>query len=350
MSFTTPSPDGADRPPSRRRIPLALAIVALLIAAGTAGGATALYFEFQKHASSGVQVTDDLGRTVTVPQNPSRVVALGPNIVDTLVRLGLSSHLVGVDCSNTSLGGIYGDYTPDQVKNWSLSSVPCVTAFPALSAAELIAAMPQVVIASSIISVAALESFSSAHNIPLLIVSPTTLGGVVYDVELFAFVFGSSSATTSLVSELQRGLGNAAAFQGNLSANGTPLRSVLMTYYPIPAGSPGAGYYSFGPGTFGQSLIELAGGANIAGAASVSSPDLSGSQVLAANPSLILIGIGFGVNASNYATGPDWGSFPAVMHGNVSAIDVTWMTEVGPTMILELEAISAILYPGLVTP
>jgi iron complex transport system substrate-binding protein len=342
----------APTPTPRRGIPLALAIVLILVVAGVSAGGTAVYFFLHPTTSSPSTnnttiVTDDLGRAVKVPRDPSRVAVLGPNVMDSMFLLGLRSHVVGIDCSNTTDGGLEGDYTPGQVANWSLSSIPCITAYPAISSADLLAVNPQVVLASSTLSIADLESFSATYGIPLVIFDPSTLGGVVYDVQMLADIFGATHAVTSLVTELQVALSASSSFLANLSYNGTSLVSVFMTYYPVPAGTPSAGYYTFGPGSFGQSLIELSGGTNIAGNSISSDPELSGSQVLAADPGYVIYGNGFGVNATSYAQGPNWNQIPAVEAGNVTGIDVTLMTEVDPAMVLAIPIFEKILYPAL---
>ena len=324
-------------------------IVVVLVVAAVSVAGTAIYYDLKPAPSSpsDVTVTDDLGRSVKVPYDPSRVAVLGPNVMDTMVVLGLGSHVVGIDCSNASLGGVEGDYTPAQVTNWSLDQYPCITAYPALSTADLLAVNPQLVIASSVLSIADIEGFSATYNIPVVIFDPSTLGGVVYDVQMLTTIFGSTSTSSELVTHLQVTLADSSQFLTNLSDNGTPLVTVFMTYYPVPAGSPDAGYFTFGPGSFGQSLIEQAGGTNIAGSAVTSSPELSGSAVLAANPDVVIYGVGFGVNLSAYQGGPNWNQIPAVTAGNVTGVDVTLMTEVDPTMVLWLPTLQHLLYPTL---
>jgi iron complex transport system substrate-binding protein len=278
------------------------------------------------------------------------MVVLGPNVMDIVYRLGVRSHAVGIDCSNASLGGVLGDYTPAQVSLWGLNNSMCVLAFPQLSAESLLAKRPQLLIASSVVPVASLESFSATYRVPAVILSPSTLGGVVYDTQVVAKIFGIGAAASALVTQLQQSLASAQQFLTNLTNAGTPLRTVFVTYYAVPAGSPSAGYYTFGPGTFGQSLLELSGGVNVASNATTSTPEFTGSQVLAANPAEIVYGTGFGVALPQYQQGPDWSSFSAVRHGNATAVDVTLMTEVDPTMVLSLHLFRHLLYPSLVGP
>jgi iron complex transport system substrate-binding protein len=342
------SPQG---PPPRRSVSFAVVVVVIVVVAGAAVGSTAVYYSLHPfsgspaHGNSTVTVIDDLGRSVTVIANPSRVVVLGPSIVDAMVLLGLRSSIVGVDCSSSAFGGILGDYTPAQVADWNLSSAMCITAYPALDPPQILNLTPQVVLAASIVSESEMESFQATYGIPVVILAPSTMGGITYDVQLLTTIFSTGSVGSHLIQELQRTIQQAESFVTNLTDNGTALRSVLLTYYVVPSGGY-AGYSTFGPGSFGQSLLDLAGGVNIAGATNEGQyPSLSGSQVLSANPSAIVAGYGFGVTNQSYGSGPDWSSFPAVVHGNVSYVDVTYMTEADPTMILWIPTLAHILYP-----
>ncbi len=339
-------------PSPRRTVPLTLLVVAVLVAIGVAVAGTAAVLELRPASSATgagtVTVTDDLGRAVTAPADPSRVVVLGPNVMDTVYRLGLRSHVVGIDCSNASLGGVLGDYTPNQTAQWNLTGSLCIVAYPQLSVEELLSRSPQVVLAATVISLGVLEGLTSTYGIPVIVLSPSTLGGVVYDVQLLAKVFGIGTPADRLVTLLQQALAGAQQFLTNLTNNGSSLRTVMMTYYVIPAGSPSAGYFTFGSGSFGESLIELSGGVNIAANSTQPAPELSGSQVFAANPGVVVYGTGFGVDLPQYEQAPDWSSIPAVQHGNMTGVDVTIMTEVDPTMVLSLHLFRHIFYPALV--
>ena len=318
------------RPPSpapRRTVPLAWVVVGLLLAASLGIALTAVLVAPARSTPVGtsVTVTDDLGRTVQVPVNPARVVVLGPSIMDEVFRLGLRGHVVGIDCYATSLGGLSDDYSTDQIALWNLTSSMCVQVGPTFVPSMLVDLAPQLVLASTIVSIADVELITSQLHVPVVMLQPPTLSGILVDDLLLGEIFGATGPAKALNSQLASELYNAT----NASASATSFPSVLLTY-SVDAN----GYWTFGPGTFGESLLEITGAVGLGASAPLSYPELTGAQVLSGDPAWIVYGVGYGLNESAYAAGPDWSSFSAVAHGNLSGIDANWITEPDPTMIL----------------
>jgi iron complex transport system substrate-binding protein len=336
LSADPPSP-----PPPRGGASLAWVVVLLLVGAGGAVAATATYYAIQPTSTPGsVHLTDDLGRSVSVPYDPHRVAVLSPSIMDIMFRLGLRDRVVGVDCYAAADGGLSADYSPDQIALWNLSTAMCIQVGPSFVASLLVGVDPQLVLASTIISVSAVQEISNNLHVPVVILQPPTLSGILVDDDLVGEVFGVSSAANALNGRLQAELFNAT----NLTSTVNQLPTVLVTY-SVDA----SGYWTFGPGTFGTSLIELAGGASISASATVPYPELPASAVLLDNPRDIVYGTGFGLNESFYATAPDWNSLGAVVAGNLTGIDSNWLTEPDPSMVLDgLPALQAAFYPALV--
>jgi iron complex transport system substrate-binding protein len=341
-------PPSASRTPVRRGIAPALFVVTVLLAGGAAVGITAGYFALHPdspgspdHPSS-IALIDDLGRNVTVPYDPSRVVVLGPSIVDTMYRLGLRAHIVGVDCYLASAGGITEDYSSDQLALWHLSQSMCVTIGPTFDIESVLNRTPQLVLASTIVSVQSVEAMTNTYHIPVVMLQPPTMSGILLDVSTVGRIFGVEANATNVDDGLTVALANASARVSAYAANGTPLPSVLVTF-SVDAN----GYWTFGPGTFGESLIELAAATSISANASLAYPELSGEQVLVDNPTYLVYATGYGQNESVYATGPFWTQLAAVQDGHAVGIDSNWLTEPDPTMVLVgLPALVAALHPG----
>jgi ABC-type Fe3+-hydroxamate transport system substrate-binding protein len=329
--------------PTRRTIPLAWFAVGVIVAAGISVAGVAVYYGLRMSCSSGpLTVTDDLGRHVCVPYDPGRVVVLGPSIMDSMYRLGLRSQVVGVDCYAPSLGGLSSDYSSDQVALWNLSSSMCVEAGPTFDVEQLLALSPQLVLAATIVSVSAVEEISQTYHIPVVMLQPANLSGVVSDEKLLGEIFNVPAAVSSLVNALQLAVYRASSLQENLTATGTPFPTVLVTY-----SADANGYWTFGPGTFGQSLIELASGASISANATLPYPELSGEQVLASDPEFLVYGTGFGINESTYAVGPFWSQLSATQDGRAVGMDSNYFTEPDPTMILVgLPQLIVVLHPS----
>jgi ABC-type Fe3+-hydroxamate transport system substrate-binding protein len=342
MHLSTPS---TASPPRHRTVPLAWFVVGVIIAAGVSVAGVAALYEYRSSPPAGpLTVTDDEGRQVNVPNDPARVVVFGPSVMDSMFRLGLRAHIVGVDCYAASLGGLSDDYSSDQIALWNLTSSMCVEVEPSFSSEALLAIGPQLILSASLGLIPTLEQFSTTAHVPVVFLQPATLSGIVLDDQILAEIFGVGAKATVLENTVGAELARAAAFQANLSTNFTPFPTVLVTY-----STDSSGYWTFGPGTFGESLIELASGTSIGANSTTSFPELSGEQVLASNPEFIVYGTGFGLNESSYTSAPFWNQLSATQDGKVVGLDSNYFTEPDPTMILVgLPELIAVLHPGTV--
>ena len=339
-------------PAAAAGVPKALLAVAILVAAGVGVAGTAVYYDLRPSSTAAagphnVTVVDDLGRVVTAPLNASRLVVLAPSVMDIVYRLGLRDRVVGIGCTVAITGGILNEYSPSQVALWNLSASMCVTDYPELDTEKVAELDPGLVLATTITSATDVQTLVTTYHLPVVILAPSSLGGVVNDVALVAQLYpGTSAVATSLEAELQLALLNATSFDANLSNNNVSIPSVFVSYYFYTAT-----YYTFGPGTFGQSLIELAGGSSISSGVPLEYYGINASVVLADQPSVIL----FGTSSDSYlvsgeiesvwnSTAPDWSD----LTGTKIAVDVTVLTEADPTMVLALPWFLHYLHPGLI--
>ncbi|HTT26228.1 MAG TPA: ABC transporter substrate-binding protein [Thermoplasmata archaeon] len=327
-------------------------VVGLLLVGGVGIAATAIYLELRPSTTPGsLTITDDLGRTEKIPSDPTRVALLGPSIMDSIYRLGLRSHVVAVDCyagfGNAS-AGLAEDYWADQVALWNLTPSMCIQTAPVFSFESLTNASPDLVLASTIVSVADVDEIQDTYHIPVVMLQPATLGGIEVDVSLLGKIFGAASAADALNAQLQTTFAEAQNITSNLTNSLAPLPTVLVTYYPDPASGDEPGYWTYGPGSFGESLIEASSGAGIGASADLPYPLLTGDQVLVADPSVIVYGTGPGLDLTNYQAAPDWSQFTAVKNGTAFGMNSNWLTEPDPTMVLEgLPELLHLLHPTL---
>jgi len=323
-----------------------LLVVAILVTAGVAVSATAIAFDLQSH-STRVTVVDDLGRQVDAPINSSRIVVLAPSVMDLVYRLGLRDRVVGIGCTVDEAGGMQDEYSPNQTALWGLSPSMCIADYPSLDTERVAFLDPQVVLASTITSDADVSTLVDAYGIPVVVLAPTTLGGIVGDVALLAQLFpGAASAATSLETLLERTIVNATNFDTNLSDDGAPIPSVFLTY-----GFYGGEYYTFGPGTFGQSLVDLAGGDSLSAGLPLEYAGVNASVILLDEPQVILYGtswndpylVGNLTPAVWASSAPYWSQ----LNGSKIPIDVTLLTEPDASMVLALPWYLYYLHPTL---
>ncbi|MCI4356740.1 MAG: ABC transporter substrate-binding protein [Thermoplasmata archaeon] len=355
ISPATPASDAPRSPPSSPRrgaIAPAVFVIVVLIVAGTAVAATAAYFEFRPaaphHAGASattVTVVDDLGRSVTAPTNATRIAVLAPSVMDFVARLGLRPDVVAIGCQPTA-SGILSEYSPNQTAAWGLSAPLCIQDFPTLSLEGLVNRSPQLVLASTITSASAVASLTNTYGVPVVLFSPSGLEGVVGDVALLAQLYPGNHLAQPLMAALHDTINNATTLDANLSTNGVAVPTVLLSYY-FDTG----GYYTYGPGSFGESMIELAGGASIAGSAPLVYFEMNGSTVLNDQPTVVIYGTSWNDPALVSGQTPTvWGTAPywAQLNGTKHAIDVTSLTEADPTLILTLPTLEHWFHPDLV--
>lgn len=295
------------------------------------------------HGSSGkgasVTVTDDAGRSVTVRGIPDRIVVLAPSAMDIVYRLGLRADVVGVDGGPPSAGGVYDDYSTGQVANWSLAGLPVITWEPSIDIETVLGLNPDLVIGASGTPLTGLETLQDQYGIPALYLNPPTLEGIEYDVTIVAEVTRTNATADAINAQVESSLNADAELIQNISS----VPSTFLTYYP-----DAGGYWSFGPGSFGNDLLVQAGASSITANDTLANQDeIAGSYILAANPSVIIVGTGFGLTLQNYSAGPDWASFSAVQDNHVLTINSVYPTEPDPTMLLYLNTLILLLHPEL---
>jgi iron complex transport system substrate-binding protein len=339
-------------PPAIVGVSKTLLAVAVLVTAGVGITGTAVYFDVRgtpgpTAGPNNVTVVDDLGRVVTAPLNASRLVVLAPSVMDVVYRLGLRDRVVGVGCTPSIEGGIENEYSPNQTTLWGLSNGLCVTDYPDLDTEEVAELDPGLVLASTITSATDIQTLVTTYRLPVVILAPSSLAGVVSDVALVARLYPSSApVATTLEAALQQSLYNATSFDSNLSTYNDTIPSVFATY-----GFYTGTYYTFGPGTFGQSLVELAGGSSISSGVPLEYYGINASVVLEDQPAVILFGTSWndnylvaGQNVSVWeTTAPYWSD----LNGTKIPIDVTVLTEADPTMVLALPWFLHDLHPSL---
>jgi len=214
----------------------------------------------QTTQSGGITITDDAGRTVTIPQTPNRIVSLAPSITEDLFALGLGEKVVG-------------DTTYD---NYPLAAVNItkVGGFSTPNIEKIVSLKPDIVFASSLNNDTVLSTLSG-YGIPTVVLDPHSLTGILDNLSLIGKITGTTANSSALVANLTERLN-----KSNAISNATQTRGLYLVWWEPPT--------SAGADTFEGDLIARAGGINVAKLANVSGyGTMSKESIVALNPSVI---------------------------------------------------------------
>lgn len=269
--------------------------------------------------------TDSLGRSVTLETTPQRIVSLAPSNTEILFAVGAGSQVVGRD--------EFSDYPPEAA---SISSIG--GSFGEYNAEAILALEPDLVLAAEINPPELVNQLEELGLTVYYLGNPTTLEEMYGNLETVAQLTGHDA--TDLVESLKA---RVAAVDEKIM----PLSSRIPVFYEIDATDPSKPW-TYGPGTFGDLLISRAGGYNIGGIASDPYPQISIEQVVAANPSVIILGDSmWGVTAESVKERPGWETLPAVQSDQIYPFDDNLVSRPGPRLVDGLEQLAKLLRPGL---
>ena len=260
------------KPTPVRRI---LWVIAILVALGLlmAGLAQA------QTSAPAIQVTDDRGRTVTLPRPPQRIVSLLPSLTEAVCALDQCHRMVGVD----------------RYSNWPevITRLPQVGGGLDPNIEAIVALRPDVVLmATSSRASARLESLGVA----VVALEPKTHA----DVQRVLGKIGQVLA----VPDAQRVWRRIDAAVEVAAQSVPPAARGARVYFEVNRGPYGAGTLSF----IGETLTRL-GARNILPAALGPFPKLNPEYVVRADPDLIMVGAR---SVEGLAERPGWSSLRAL--------------------------------------
>ena len=274
-------------------------------------------------------MTDDEGTTVTIPEEPARIVSLTPAITETLFALGVGDRIVG-KAQDILLYPPQASAVPD-VEKFDGSAV-------VVDAEKIVAARPDLVIAGGNFGTPP-DAIQKLRGLGLrvLVVYAPTVDTVFSDIELLGRAVGRTSEAVAITTRMRAEFSAVAAAVAN-----APKPRV---YYEIDA--TGA-FYGPSDRSFLAEMIGLAGGDPVT-TGSPDKYDIPAERLLKANPEVILLAdAAYGVTAADVAKRPGWSTMTAVMTGNIRPIDDATITRPGPRLILGLYLLATTIHPGVV--
>lgn len=258
-------------------------------------------------------LTDEIGRQVTVTQNPARIVSLAPSITETLFALGIGDRVVGA----TS----YCDYPPEALAVERVGD----TVRPSLE--KIVARRPDLVLVSTASQLEQLVGRLERIGIPVWVSNPRTLDKVTASIERLGEVTGRQDAAAVLVSNMRARIESVRGRVANLRR---PRVLFILGSQPL---------ITVGANSFINDLINIAGGASISADAPSEYPQYSLETALARRPEVIFLqGGGEPLPRRLEET-------PAFRGGRVFQLDPVLLLRPGPRIVDGLEAMAAKIHP-----
>ena len=268
-------------------------------------------------------VVDQVGRTLVVPENPTRVIALAPSITEIIYDLGQEERLVGVTQ--------YSTYPPEA------EALPRVGSYVRLDIEKIVALKPDLCIATKDGNPKHIVDKIVSLDIPVYVINPRNLQQIMDTITRLGSLLHAEQAAKELVSDMEKRIGQV---QARVKKGGHKPR----VFFQIDA-EP---LFSAGTDTFIHELIELAGGINTT-AGEVSYPRYSWEDIIVLQPEIVMISSMAGGLAPEYllSSWKKWNLLSAVKNDKVFVVDAELFDRPTPRLIDGLEVIAAIIHPEL---
>jgi len=271
-------------------------------------------------------LTDQMGRRVTIPDNPIRVVSLAPSITEIVFAVGQEDRLIGVTR--------FSDF-PE-----AANKLPKVGSFVHLDLEKIVSLKPDLCIAikggNPRVVVNRLESLS----IPVYAVNPRNLQTVMKTITEIGIFLNANEKANSVVQDMQ----------SRIQRVKTKIANV--TYRPRVFFQIGiAPIVSVGTNTFTNELIELAGGKNLS-KGPIPYPRFSKEQVLSLSPEVFII-TSMSRNTIFERVKKEWSkwpSLPAVKNQRIHLEDSNLFDRPTPRLVDGLENLARRIHPELFGP
>lgn len=266
-------------------------------------------------------VTDQLGREVTAPANPRRVVSLAPSVTEIIFALNRQDRLVGATR--------FSDYPP------GTAALPKVGSYIHLDLERIVSLSPDLCIAVKDGNPKAVIKRLEKLGIPVYAVNPMDLGMVLNTIEEVAGLLNAAEEGKALVTALKKRIRAVRDKVAAVSQHPRIFFQIGIT--PLVA---------VGSGTFIDELIAAAGGVNVT-AGSVPYPRLSREAVIALKPDIIIItsmarGEQFERVKAEWMRWPD---IPAVRNRRIFLVNSDIFDRAAPRLVDALELLAVLIHP-----
>jgi iron complex transport system substrate-binding protein len=264
---------------------------------------------------------DEVGREVTFPFPPKRIVSLAPNITEILFRLGLDEEIVGVS--------IHCNF-PEKAK-----SKVQVGSYISLDFEKIASLNPDLIIATGAGNTRDMVGRLGKLGFQTYVVYPKNFSDILISIAHIGHIVNREREARVIIEGMRKRSQKVIEL-----TKGLPRPKVFVQIGDVPI-------VTVGKGSFADDLIRLAGGENIAGKDKEVYPRFGMEVILKRSPEVIVIS---SMNPKGdyqkiIQEWTRWKAIPAVKNGRIHLIDSDLLDRPSPRIIDGLEELARVLHP-----
>jgi iron complex transport system substrate-binding protein len=268
-------------------------------------------------------LSDQLERSVAVPQDPRRVVVFAPSLAEIVFAIGGGHRLVGAT--------VYSNYPAAARK------LVRVGTYVNLDLERIVALQPDLCIATKDGNPRAVIDRLAKMNIPVYVTDPKDLHSIIRTIADLGSILKVSDQAAAVIEDIRRRVAEVRRLVAGISDR--PGVFFQIGIKPI---------ISVGSDTFIHELIVMAGGRNLA-AGSKPYPRFSLEEVIGLSPDVIII-----TSMEREAAFEQvknrwnrWPNLPAARHNRIHVVNSDIFDRPCPRLVDGLETLAALLHPTL---
>ena len=279
-----------------------------------------------KAREGNIQITDQLGRTVSFDEIPERIISISPANTEILFALGLGDKIVGV--TN------YCNYPSEALDKEKVGG------FSTPDIEKIISLEPDVVFAAPIHEATVIPQLENL-GINVIAITPKTIAEIYDAIELVGIATGTSDAASSLIESMRSSVDIVTGSVSELADEERPNVFYIVWHDPL---------MTAGGDTLAGQLIDMAGGNNIFSSLS-GYATVSIESVLDGEPGVIIAGTGMGSGANaplEWAQSePRLQETDALKEGKVFSINTDLTGRFGPRIVDALYQMLELINPDI---
>ena len=267
------------------------------------------------------RLVDEVGRPVTLPSSPKRIISLAPNVTEILFGLGLDQEIVGVS--------IHCNF-PEKAKTRTQ-----VGSYISLDFEKIVFLKPDLIIGTGAGNTRDMVDRLEKLGFPTYVIFPKNFDGILTSVRHLGQIVAREKEALAIVRNMESRRQKIIDLTRNVARP-----RVFMQIGETPI-------VTVGKGSFADDLISLAGGDNVASKEEKMYPRWGMEEVLKRSPEVILIS---SMNPKGHyekvtQEWSRWKMIPAVENGRIHLVDSDLMDRPSPRIVEGLEEMTRLFHP-----